>query len=235
MFLDTLSGNGIRIAVIDSGVYATHPHVGGVAGGIGVREDGSLVDDYVDRLGHGTAVTAAIREKAADAQIFVVKVFWQSLATDVGSLVRGIEWAAEQGAHVINLSLGTAEAACRPRLEAALATTHRAGSIVVAATDDNGTVWLPGCLEGAAGVTADWTCDRHGYTVCTVNGRTILRTAPFPRDIPGVPRERNLHGVSFAVANATGFVARALEARPGSDLSHVFETLHEAACMSESA
>ena len=34
----------------------------------------------------------------------------------------------------------------------------------------------------------------------------------YPRSLPGVPRERNLHGISFAVANMTGFVARACEA-----------------------
>ena len=42
--------------------------------------------------------------------------------------------------------------------------------------------------------------------------RSLLVTSPYPRDIPGVPRERNISGVSFAVANATGFVARALQA-----------------------
>jgi len=245
MFLDTYTGKSVRIAVIDSGVHALHPHVGGVAGGIGIREDGSLVDDYVDRLGHGTAVTAAIREKVADAEIFAIKVFWQTLATDIRSLTRAIELAAERDAHVINLSLGTAEMEHRQRLEEVLTTCRHTGSIVVAAHDDNGTRWLPGSLDEVAGVKADWTCDRHGYRVCPVNGRWLLATSPYPRDIPGVPRERNLSGISFAVANATGFVARALEAgrtrgfvptpSPGSDLARVFETLHEAACVTPSA
>lgn len=235
MFLSDLTGKGVRIAVIDSGVHASHPHVGAVAGGVGIRDDGSLVDDYVDRLGHGTAVTAAIREKAPDAEILVIKVFWDTLATDIRSLLRAIEVATERGAAVINLSLGTAEMEHCSRLEAALAATHSAGSMVVAATDDNGTLWLPGSLDGTVGVKADWTCDRHGYTVSTVDRRPILLTSPYPRDIPGVPRERNLQGVSFAVANASAFVARALEARPGRDVAGVFETLHEAACVSPSA
>lgn len=235
MFLSNCTGKGVRIAVIDSGVHASHPHVGTVAGGVGIRDDGSLVDDYVDRLGHGTAVTAAIREKAPDAEIVVIKVFWDTLATDIRSLLRAIEVAAGRGAAVINLSLGTAEMEHRSRLEAALASTRSAGSMVVAATDDKGTLWLPGSLDGAVGVKADWTCDRHGYTVSTVDERPILLTSPYPRDIPGVPRERNLHGVSFAVANASGFVSRALEARPGRDVAGVFETLHEAACVSPSA
>ena len=47
----------------------------------------------MDRLGHGTAVTAAIREKAPDASIIAIKVFWNTLSTDVSSLVRGIDEA----------------------------------------------------------------------------------------------------------------------------------------------
>ena len=76
------------VAVIDSGVHATHPHVGGVSGGFAIRDDGTLADDYVDRLGHGTAVTAAIREKAPAAGILAIKVFWSSLATNVTMLAR---------------------------------------------------------------------------------------------------------------------------------------------------
>ena len=75
MYLSEYTGKGIRVAVIDSGVHAAHPHVGGVAGGFSIREDGTLVDDCFDRLGHGTAVTAAIREKAPDADLIAIKVF----------------------------------------------------------------------------------------------------------------------------------------------------------------
>ena len=37
----------------------------------------------------------------------------------------------------------------------------------------------------------------------------MLVTSPYSRDIPGVPRNRNLNGVSFAVANASAYVALA--------------------------
>ena len=37
--------------------------------------DGSVSDDYVDRIGHGTAVTAAIKEKAPDADFIAIKIF----------------------------------------------------------------------------------------------------------------------------------------------------------------
>src|SRR5215213_5593753 len=45
-------GAGIRIAVIDSGVHADHPHVGGVAGGVAIDAVGHVSRDFVDRIGH---------------------------------------------------------------------------------------------------------------------------------------------------------------------------------------
>jgi len=235
MFLADRTGKGVRVAVIDSGVFATHSHVGGVAGGVGIRDDGTIVDDYVDRLGHGTAVAAAIREKAPDVELFAIKVFWQSLATTVDNLIKAMDVAASHGASVINLSLGTAEVQHRARLTEAVARARGSGALLVAAHDDNGTAWLPGSLPGVVGVRADWTADRQGYTVSAVDGRPLLVTSPYPRDIPGIPPERNLKGISFAVANAAAFVARALDASPTADIAHVFATLHEAACATPSA
>jgi hypothetical protein len=40
-----------------------------------------------------------------------------------------------------------------------------------------------------------------------------------------VPPERNLKGLSFAVANVSGFVARALEAKPGATIDELFEVM----------
>src|SRR5205807_10469494 len=163
MFFEQYTGRGVRIAVIDSGVHAAHPHVGGVAGGFAIREDGSLAGGYVDRLGHGTAVTAAIREKAPDAEILAVKVFWRGLATDVATLVRGIDESLARGARAINLSLGTAEAAHRGELHAAVQRAIDHGAIIVSAVEDAGVRWLPGSLDGVLGVHLDWTCERREY------------------------------------------------------------------------
>jgi len=230
MYLAEYTGKGVTVAVIDSGVHAAHPHVGGVSGGIAIREDGTLVDEYVDRLGHGTAVVAAIREKAPDAGIVAIKIFWQSLATNVAMLVRAIDEAAAQGAAVINLSLGTSDMRHRSALEAAVARARDCGAIVVAAHDDGGVRWLPGCLDAVVAVRADWSCARDAYGVAAVGDRAVVTASAYPRDIPGIPRERNVNGVSFAVANAAGFVARALEASPRANLADLFAVLEDAAC-----
>ena len=228
MYLSDYTGRGGRVAVIASGVHAAHPHVGGIEQGVAIRSDGSLDDDFVDRLGHGTAVAAAIREKAPEAALVAIKVFWRSLATDALSLVRGIDEACARGAVVVNLSLGTSNEAHREACEAAVDRATARGVVVVAATEDAGVRWLPGSLDRVVGVKADSMVDRNAYTLTDASGRSVVGASPYPRDIPGVPRERNLHGVSFAVANATGFVARAIEAigRPsGPSLTTILEML----------
>ena len=226
MYLSEYRGRGVRVAVIDSGVFAEHPHVGRVEDGVAIREDGSLDADVVDSLGHGTAVTAAILEKAPDAAIVPIKVFWTKLATSAASLVRGIDEACARGAHVINLSLGTSNADHRALLETAVERARVGGAIIVAASgSDVGIVWLPGGLGGVVSVRLDWTCPREAYRVDTVNGRTLVAASGYPRDIPHVPRERNLKGISFAVANATGFVARAREASPWADAAETLAIL----------
>jgi subtilisin family serine protease len=212
MHLNRFTGQGVRVAVVDTGIHASHPHVGGIEQGVGIRDDGTVDGDFVDRLGHGTAVAAAIREKAPNAKIVAIKIFWDTLATDARSLVRGIDEACARGAHVINLSLGTANPAHRSLLEAAVQRAGDNNVIIVAASEDAGVTWLPGCLSDVIGVRLDWACERDAYRLIATNGRAEIAASGYPRDIPNVPRERNVKGTSFAVANATGFVVRALEA-----------------------
>jgi hypothetical protein len=203
------TGRGVRVAVIDSGVHAAHPHVGGVSGGVAFDADGRELEDVVDRLGHGTAVAAAIREKAPEAEILAVKVFDRSLSATGTALVRAIEWAAAQGAALVNLSLGTTNERHRAALAEAVAHASAAGAIIVAAAPEPSAHWLPGALPGVVAVEVDWDCPRDACRVSADGLR--LRASGYPRPIPGVPPERNLKGVSFAVANVTGLLALALD------------------------
>ena len=198
----------IRVAVIDSGVHAAHPHVRGVAGGVAIDENGREHDDYVDRLGHGTAVAGAIREKAPDADLYAVRIFDRTLSTSIHALVHAIDWAARSGMHVANLSLGTSRAEHEAALRAVVDRAAAAGVMIVAARDDQGVRWFPGSLPNVIPVQLDWECPRDKYLFAHVDGATVFRASGYPRPIPGVPPDRNLNGLSFAVANMCGFVAR---------------------------
>lgn len=204
------TGKGVRVAVIDSGVHASHPHIGGVAGGVTIGQE-LYEKDYTDVIGHGTAVMAAIKEKAPDAEYFAVRVFYSSLRTTVDLLLRAIEWSMANRIDVINLSLGTTNPAHQERFIPVIERAVEKGLILVSARDSDGTPALPGSLPGVIGVDLDWDCPREMY-YCKPGGDGLAVIASgYPRSLPGLPRARNLHGISFAVANTTGFVVRACE------------------------
>ena len=195
-----MTGRSVRVAVIDSGVHASHPHISRIAGGVTIGER-SEESSFIDLIGHGTAVMAAIQEKAPDAEYFAVRVFQSELRTSIDILVRAIEWCIEQRMDVINLSLGTGNPAHAQRFAPLI---PRAG-ILVSAREVNGQPSIPGSMPGVIGVGVDWDLPRESYT-CRNGGE--FYASGYPRSIPGVPKERNLNGISFAVANMTGFAVR---------------------------
>jgi hypothetical protein len=185
----------MRIAVIDSGVYPRHPHIGSIAGGVSIGGDGS----YIDTLGHGTAVMAAIQEKAPEAEYFAVKIFHAALRASTDDLIRALEWTVENGMDLVNLSLGTRNARRAREFERVAAS----GPKIVAAREANGEPCYPGCLPGVVGVGLDWDCPRDEYRY----REGVYYASGYPRPVPGVPPSRNLNGISFAVANVTGLIA----------------------------
>lgn len=204
----------VRVAVVDSGIHAGHPHVQGVAAGAGFEVDGREHGDWVDRLGHGTAVAAAIRDFAPSVTLLAAKVFETSLATSVDALVAAIRWSAAHDADLINLSLGVADPEHTGRMERAVLDASSRGSLIVAAGQRDGVRWLPGTLDGVLTVELDWSYPRGRYEVVGQGASMVFRTSGYPRPIPGIDPERNLKGLSFAVANMTGLAANAMSKHP---------------------
>jgi subtilisin family serine protease len=191
----------VRIGILDSGVCRTHPHVGKIVDGITITADGAIAG-YEDTLGHGTAVAAIIHHLNPEADLVAVKIFDRKLATSLPVVIRAIDWCLEHAIQVINLSLGTLNPEHRSAFEDAVARTRQAGAVIVSALEMSGAAALPGSLAGVIGVMeADEYQVNHRY------GKLVYTAPPFPRDIPGVPRERNLKGVSFAVARVSAQIA----------------------------
>lgn len=107
-------GDGIVIAIVDTGVDLTHEDLAGrlVAGRDFVDDD----DDPQDEYGHGThvaGVAAAATDNgrgiagvAGGARIMPVRVLGSDGSGNTTDVGNGIRWAVDQGAHVVNLSLG---------------------------------------------------------------------------------------------------------------------------------
>lgn len=108
------TGAGIKVAVIDSGVDADHPRVGGIAGSVAFEPDADqdagfrVVDGpHEDLVGHGTACAAIIRSLAPEADIYSVRVLGSNLKGRGALFLAGIRWAVDHQMQVANLSLST--------------------------------------------------------------------------------------------------------------------------------
>ncbi|WP_024447147.1 S8 family serine peptidase [Mycolicibacterium iranicum] len=106
------SGEGVKVAVLDSGIDATHPAVGDVQGYVAIREGDDLklifdTEPHEDSFGHGTACAGVIRSLAPACELYSVKVLGGKNTGKGRVFAAGLRWALENGMHVCNLSLGT--------------------------------------------------------------------------------------------------------------------------------
>ncbi|RIH83414.1 Subtilisin E [Meiothermus luteus] len=213
------TGNGVRVAVLDTGVDAAVPQLGGYDF---VEDDAAPQDAFPG--GHGTGAAGLVREVAPDAQIVPVRVCDERGVCRASRVVRGVCWvlAHQPGPTVLNLSLGgdTPVEALRLALEAALAR----GFPVVAAAGNQGQQGspahypaafdLPGLIavgalqEGEAGWVPAPYSTRGAYVDLAAPG-TDLRCV-----VPG-GAEGSCTGTSFAAPVVAGAAALWLQARPG--------------------
>lgn len=196
----------VRIAVIDSGVFPGHPHIDAarILPGVMIAADGSIERDEaaaIDRIGHGTAVTAAIQELAPDADILPIRVFREALRASALTLTTALGWAAGQGAGVINCSLGTPNAAHADLFARAVAAAGAARIVAPLVGPDAALCW-PGQCAGVIAVGLDWELPRGVVRV----EQGVHFACGYPRPIPGVAARRNLHGISFATAQVSGLI-----------------------------
>jgi len=106
------TGAGVRVCILDSGIDAGHPLVGGLAGAVAVSldEEGEPVvtdDEEGDLCGHGTACAGIVRSLAPECDLFSVRVLGAGFRGSGAVLLGGLRWAIEQGFDVINMSLST--------------------------------------------------------------------------------------------------------------------------------
>jgi subtilisin len=107
------TGRGLTVAVIDSGIEGDHPAVGGMLRR-SVRVDlaegeATVVEDpdAADVVGHGTACAGIIHAFAPAAELLSVRVLGPDNRGKGAAFAAGLEWAIEQGASVVNLSLSS--------------------------------------------------------------------------------------------------------------------------------
>lgn len=161
-------GKGVRIAVLDTGVDATHPDL---KTQVTQSKNFSTAADATDHYGHGTHVASiaagtgaksggTYKGVAPGAKILNGKVLDDDGFGSDSSILAGMEWAAAQGADVVNLSLGGPDSAAVDPLEAEVDKLSAEKGILFAIAAGNsgelgaGTVGSPASADAALAVGA---------------------------------------------------------------------------------
>jgi subtilisin family serine protease len=212
------TGGNVLVAVIDSGVDASHPELQGAIAG---------TFDMVQEPGkphtHGTAIAALIAAHAKlmgaapAAGILAAHAFDQTGAGAEGStfnILKGLDWAATSGARVVNMSFaGPPDPALHRSLEAA----HARGIVLVAAAGNAGPKsppLYPGADPNVIAVTATDADDK--LFAAANRGPHVAVAAPGVDILVAAPDNayRISSGTSLAAAEVSGVAALMIQRRP---------------------
>lgn len=221
------TGAGVRVAVVDTGVQGSHPDLQGrvlsgaeFLGGTGQATGGNGQND---QNGHGTHVAGIVGANrdgnlvtgiAPGASIMPVRVLDGNGAGWNSDVDAGIIWAADNGADVINLSLGGNSSSSTDAAAIAYAANTRHVAIFAAAGNGGPTAGpsYPAAYPGAIGVSATDSSNtiasfsnRGSYVSLAAPGVSIL--SDFPTSTVAT-----MSGTSMATPYASGSAADALSA-----------------------
>lgn len=212
------TGQGITVAVIDTGIDADHPDLAGkLLPGYDIIKGADMPHAY-DPMGHGTHVAGIIAADASNGigvagiapgvRILPVRVLDDTGYGDDAGVGRGLVWAVDHGAQVVNMSLGTYDN--NPVMEAAVKYAASKGVVVVASAGNDragGPKSYPGAYAESVAVAATSSTDGHAYYSTTGSyvdlaapGDVILSTYPGGEYVA-------LSGTSMAAPHVTAAVA----------------------------
>ncbi len=162
----TSEGAGVKVAVLDTGVDPDHPDLkGNIMGGVNIINPRK---SYADDNGHGThcaGIIAAMDNEigvigvAPEAHIYAVKVLNSKGTGYYSDIIKGIEWAVNNGMEVISMSLGGTTHSSS--LEYACDAAKSAGLVLVAAAGNGGSEapLYPAAYESVIAVSATDSSD----------------------------------------------------------------------------
>jgi len=162
-------GTGVKVAVLDTGIDASHPDVTGKV--VAFKSFVAGVDGVADGHGHGTHVAATVAGSGAasggsrkgvapGAQLAVGKVLSDAGSGSAAMIIVGMQWAAaEQDADIVSMSLGAGPTDGSDLLSQAVnELTASTGALFVIAAGNSGpgseTVATPGTADAALTVAA---------------------------------------------------------------------------------
>ncbi|WP_321447011.1 S8 family serine peptidase [uncultured Cohaesibacter sp.] len=227
------SGEGVRLAVIDSGIRSDHP---ALTGAVALRftafeptGEAQLVPE------HGTAVASIIaaqngmRGMARDVSLLSAQVFQANaqgnMVADSFDIVRGIDWAVQQGADILNLSFAGGR---DDLLELALHKASEKGVVLIAAAGNEGAeapVAFPAAYAPVIAVTA--TDEEDALYVFANQGDDVELAAPGVDILVAAGKNGFAlqSGTSMATAYISGAVALLLQKEPDLSVEEIKQRL----------
>ncbi|USX28862.1 S8 family serine peptidase [Oxalobacteraceae bacterium OTU3CINTB1] len=153
-------GQGVKIAVVDSGAATSHDNLRGIKAGFDVMNKKTNPEGWdQDTMGHGSHcagviaaadIASGIRGFAPDAEVHACKLF---PGGQVSQLIDALEYCIDKQIDVVNLSLGGAEVS--EALEQQILRAKRSGiACIVAAGNSGGPVQYPASSPNVLAVAA---------------------------------------------------------------------------------
>lgn len=230
------SGAGTTVAVLDTGVQASHPDLAGVlvggtdlAAGDGVPDDErNGIDDNgngkVDEMaGHGTHVAGIVHMIAPAARIMPVRVLNSDGTGTTFNVVKGMFWAADHGARIVNMSLGTRGSANLVKDGADALLARQVVVVAAAGNDGRQRDNYPAARRCVLSVTS--TGASGAISPYSTLGKSVVVNAPGQDIVSAFPYSgtgyASWSGTSMASPFVAGQVALLRSASPGLTVSQV--------------
>jgi subtilisin len=213
-------GEGVRVAIVDSGVEGDHPALdASLTRSVRVElngEDPAIVDDEsIDVVGHGTACASIVHELAPAAEIVSVRVLGPDNRGKGAAFAAGLEWAIEQGASVINLSLSSRSEALYGVFHDLADRAYFAGVLLVCAANNVAVASYPSLFAAVVSVAAH---DVRDPSVWFYNPRPPVEFGAYGLDVDVAWKGGGrivATGNSFAAPHIAGYAARIRATHPG--------------------
>ena len=230
-------GAGVKVAVIDTGIDATHADLGASVAGGWNAVNPEKPADWKDGQGHGTHVAGTIAGRrdglgvvgvAPGAKLYAVKVLDEDGNGSYADVIAGLDWAVRNRMQVANMSLGADEGS--PALRAAVRNAAKLGLVIVAAAgnSEGGPVSFPGVYPETIAVSASDRDDRFAsFSSVGPEVDLIAPGAEILSTMPGGAYE-SLSGTSMAAPHVAGLAALAI-ARGARGVNAVLGVLSRAA------
>ena len=212
-------GAGLVVAIVDSGVEGSHPAVGGrLRASVRVELDGDeatvVDDDPVDAVGHGTACAGIIVGLAPEVSLLSVRVLGADNRGKGTAFATGLEWAIEQGASIVNLSLSSRSEAMYAPLHDLVDRAYFANVLLVCAANNVAVASYPSLFAGVVSVAAH---DVRDPDVWYYNPRPPVEFGAYGLDVEVAWKDGGrivATGNSFAAPHIAGYAARIRATHP---------------------